>query len=278
MKAYSKSILLVTNGTKESLPALEYGVWLADILAIPVKLIGISESRSMKKNVNEVIESAQLQLDKLNIHSEVQLEQGDACQVIGRIANTQESLVILGPFGRPLWLRWLRGRTFRRIVKDLVTPLIYVPSAKKQMEHILVCMGGLGYAHNVEDWAIYLAQHSNARLTILHVVERAYYEYPTATQIQTHWEQILNTDTPQAYNLRLALQNAQDAGIPAEIKLRHGDIIHEIIAEVREGQYDLIAMGSQSSSHSLRHLYTPDVTAEVAECISIPVLTSHARD
>jgi len=275
MNTYSKSILLITNGTKDSLPALEYGMWLSGILKIPVKLVGISENRRMVKTVKEAIKNAQFRMDKLDIHYEVQLEQGEACQVICRLANPEENLVIVGPLGRPRWVRWLRGRTFRRIMKNINTPLIYVPAAKNQIEHILVCMGGLGYAHCVENWAIYLAQHSAARITILHIVERAYYEYPTSIQIQTHWEEILSTDTPQAYNLRIAIQNARDAGIPVEIKVRHGDIVHEIIAEIRESQYDLISLGSQGSSRSLRRLFTPNVTAVVAESISIPVLTSH---
>jgi len=40
------------------------------------------------------------------------------------------------------------------------------------------------------------------------------------------------------------------------------------------GEYDLICMGSPHSAHSLRHLYTPNVTAEVAEAANCPILTA----
>ena len=133
--------------------------------------------------------------------------------------------------------------------------------------------GGLEYAASVEDHAIYLARHTGASLVILHIVERIYYNYPTASQIQAHWKDVLKTDTPQGHSLRRALKKAREAGITAEVKIRHGDIIHEIFSEVNQGGYDLLAMGSPKSSHSLRHLYTPNATAEIAENVSIPVLT-----
>jgi nucleotide-binding universal stress UspA family protein len=63
------------------------------------------------------------------------------------------------------------------------------------------------------------------------------------------------------------------AGFQPEFKVRHGDVVHQIIDEVRKGDYDLVGMGSAYSAHSLRHLYTPNVTAEVAEELEIPILT-----
>jgi nucleotide-binding universal stress UspA family protein len=276
MNTFSKSIMLVTNGAVESLPALEYGAWLAGKLQMPVRLLGISEGRQSTQAVAAAVQMAQAQLDKLGLAYEIQLEQGEFHQVICRLADPQKNLVIFGPSGSPRWLRWLRGRKFRRILKDINTPLVYVPAARAQINNILVCMGGLGYSRSVEHWAIYLAQHTSASLTILHVVETIYYEYPTTVQIQTQWEELLNTDTPQARNLTLGVEIAEQAGIPVEIKVRHGDIIHEILAEIEAGQYDLIALGSQGSGRSLRRLYTPNVTAEVAEAVSLPVLTAHA--
>ena len=46
------------------------------------------------------------------------------------------------------------------------------------------------------------------------------------------------------------------------------------LAEAREGNYDLLCMGSPYSSHTLRQLYTPNVTAEIAETDLVPVLTA----
>jgi hypothetical protein len=45
------------------------------------------------------------------------------------------------------------------------------------------------------------------------------------------------------------------------------------VSAKREGNYDMICMGSHYSAHALRQLYMPNVTAEVAESAHCPVLT-----
>ena len=59
----------------------------------------------------------------------------------------------------------------------------------------------------------------------------------------------------------------------ANLKLRQGNVIEEILAELKDGDYDLVCMGSLYSAHGLRQMYAPNVTAEVAEVIGCPVLT-----
>jgi nucleotide-binding universal stress UspA family protein len=135
-------------------------------------------------------------------------------------------------------------------------------------------MGGLGYASSALHWAIHLAQQARADLTILHVVEPISYDYPVASQIQQHWAEIHETDTPQGHHLRQALEEVQEAGVGATLRIRQGGVVHEIVAEMHESRYDLLAMGSPGSSHTLRHLLMPNVTAAVAETNSLPVLVA----
>ena len=112
----------------------------------------------------------------------------------------------------------------------------------------------------------------NASVTLLHVVEPISYQYPIAKAIQDHREDILDTTTPQGQNLRQALRIAKDMEVETNFKVRFGDIVHEIIVEVQTQSYDLIVMGSPYSTSNLRHLFLPNVTAEIAESVSCPVL------
>jgi nucleotide-binding universal stress UspA family protein len=113
-----------------------------------------------------------------------------------------------------------------------------------------------------------------ASVTLLHVVEPITYRYPTALEIQDHWEDILETQTPQGEHLRKALQVAEKWGVGVDFKVRHGDIVHEIRGEVAAQDYDLVVMGSAASSGNLRHLFMPNVTAEVTEQVDLPVLAA----
>jgi nucleotide-binding universal stress UspA family protein len=96
-------------------------------------------------------------------------------------------------------------------------------------------------------------------------VEPITLEYPLAREVRNHWQNLLDTNTPQGHTLRQVLEESQPLGLPTAVKVRHGNVVPEILEEIREGNYDLICMGSAYSAYSLRHLYLPNVTAEVAK-------------
>jgi nucleotide-binding universal stress UspA family protein len=77
--------------------------------------------------------------------------------------------------------------------------------------------------------------------------------------------------------LRKALAMAREAGLNARVVTRQGNIVEQILAEIRQGDYDLVCMGSSYSAHSLRQLYTPNITAEIAEVVQCPVLTARFK-
>lgn len=266
-------LLLCTNGSKETRPALEYGAWLGHTLGAQVYLLGVVEAPNERSRVEALVDQAASNLEAKKIPFEIQFEAGRGTVVIARKAAEGGYLTVAGPLGRPAWRRVVQGRSFRRLLSRICYPLLYVPVARLPISHILLTMGGLGYSFSVEQMVLYLARAVGASLTVLHVVERVNLAYPVAEEIQSHWEQILETDTPQAQNLNRALDELRRAGLEVHFRVRHGDPVGEIQNEVRGSDYDLVAMGSSYSGQSLRRLYMPNVTAEVAETMLRPVLT-----
>jgi nucleotide-binding universal stress UspA family protein len=270
-------LLICTNGAPASLPALEYGIWLNGILDLGVDLIGILEEPQHEKELESVLGSAKTRLLAQGTDCQVQVVRGKGELTIADLAGRQKWITVFGPLGRSISERWLRGRSFRRVLAKTAAPLLYVRSAHNQLRKILIPMGGLGFAREVEGLSLYLASRAGADVRILHIVETGVYDYPVASELQENWAEILETDTPQGRNLRQALEYAQTAGaaggFSADFHVRQGNVIHEIVKEARDGQFDLVALGSQYSAQSLRHLYMPNVTAEVAEALEIPVAT-----
>jgi len=276
MSANGLQILLCTNGSDESHPALEYGVWLAKLLNLPVQLLGVIEGLDSQHAVQKQVRESEQMFQSAGIQFQVEIAKGRGSVVIGRYASQSRYITVVGPLGRPLWRRLFQGRSFRRLLKLIQTPLIYVPRIKLPLTRLLLCMGGLGYAHSVKQQCIILAKATGAKITVLHIVEPANLDYPVAREMHLHWKNILETETPQGRNLRQALHDIEIAGIEVTFKVRNGNPVHEIIAEYKKGAYDLIGLGSPHSAHSLRHLYLPNVTAEVAETAECPVITARA--
>ncbi len=275
MSAIKRRLIICTNGTPTGLGAVSYGIGLAGRLQLSVSLLGIIEKPDRATAVNAALDEARASLDQAGIPYRVQKEEGPACEVIVRHVRAGQDLIILGPLGRPGWKHWLRGHTARRLLPMVSAPLLYVPQAHPRLERILLCTGALSLACSAENWALALARQTQAALTILHVAESVYYHYPTAETMRTHWQNLLQTDIPQARHLRELYARAQAQGLQVTLQVRQGTVIQTILREARQG-FDLLVMGTRHSATSLRVQYQPDVTADVMEALNIPTLAVQA--
>ncbi len=275
----SDELLICTNGQEASWPAIEYGAWVASSLGAPVTLLGVAERLpaapiDAKYPLEDTFARAVQIFEEKGIPYSLEVQNGEAEEVVPREARKANRIVIIGRLARPPLRRFLSGRSIHRLLAEIPTPVLYVPRACMPLKRMLVCMGGLGYEVNAEQLGIRLGAKSQAQMTLLHVAPPVDLEYPTARAEREHWRELEKTDSMVGRHVRRALDAARAAGLTAELKARQGNIVEEILAEIKEGDYDLVCMGSQYSGHGLRHLYGPSVTDEVAERASCPMLTA----
>ncbi|PWH13890.1 MAG: hypothetical protein DDG60_09260 [Anaerolineae bacterium] len=270
-----KSLYVFTNGNESTWPCIEFSVWMSAHYQRPLTLIGILEQPGENDALEDLFSRAVTLFQASKVNYSLQLESGHAEDVIPRkTAEPGAEMSIIGPLGRPPLRRLLAGPSFRHILARVEKPLVYVPAVKLPIQKMLVCLGGLGYGLTAEHLGVQLARAFGASLTLLTVVPPIDLEYPEARAIRQNWQKLADTDTLPGRTLRQALQNARQAGVEARVVTRQGDTVEEIRAELRSGGYQMLCMGSPYSARSLRQLATPNVTAEVAENITCPVLTA----
>jgi nucleotide-binding universal stress UspA family protein len=274
MNAAGLRLLICTNGSPFTQPALEYGAWLSELLNLPAVLLGIVEHPEHRADVERLIGFVEARMKEKRLDYQVRIEGGNSRAVVSMVTKEGNYISVIGPLGRPILRRLVQGRSFRRLMANVETPIVYVPQLCLPLRKVLLCMGGLEYTRGIEHLTIYLCRRAGAEVTILHVVEPVTLDYPTSRQVRENWESILTTDTPQGRNLKQALAEINAAGIKSQFIVRLGNPVHEIKDEFCNGDYDLLALGSPYSTHALRHLYLPNVTAEVAEAIDRPVITA----
>ena len=273
-------IFIFTNGRPTTLPAIEYGAWLGASMRTPVRLVGVDEDPSPSQidedvhPLESIFEQAVETFLKAGAEYHLEVQQGHAEEVIPRRVKGQEALVVVGPLGRPPLKRFLTGRSFRDLMEQVAAPIVYVPQVKLPPKKLLVCLGGLGYEVTAEMLAMRVAAMTKAEIVLLTVVPPVDFDYPEARIMRENWQHLEETDTLAGRSLRKGLSIAKEAGLTASVTIRNGSAVEEILAEVRDGNYDLLCMGSPFSSNALRQLYTPNVTAEIAESDLVPVLTA----
>jgi len=273
-------ILIFTNGRPSTLPAIEYGAWLGASMRTPVRLVGLDETPSASQidedvhPLEAVFENAVETFKRAGCEYRLEVSQGHAEEAIPARVRGEEMLVVVGPLGRPPLKRLLAGRSFRHLMEHVSAPIVYVPEAKLPVKKVLVCLGGLGYEVTAETLAMRVAAMTRAEVVLLTVVPPVDLDYPEARAVGENWNRLAETDTLAGRSLRQGLEIARAAGLQASVKGRNGNVVEEILSEVNEGNYDLLCMGSSYSSSALRQLYTPNVTAEIAETDLVPVLTA----
>ena len=271
-------LLITTNGFKGTWLAIEYGAWFAETMQMKVTLLGVTEKLSSSQidghhPLDDIIARAIELFQKRGVEYSVQTQNGDAEHVIPEMANKGNFITVISPLGRPQLRRWLTGRSIRPLMEKIKGPILYVPVIRLPLKKLLISAGGLGYEVDAENLAFQVATASRADVTILHVVPPTDFDYPTTRDVRGHVKDLADTDTLLGRSLRKALDIAGTAGLNAKITTRQGNVVEEILAEIKEGNYDMACMGSSYSAHTLRQLYTPNVTAEVAEAELCPVLT-----
>lgn len=278
----SMELLIATNGYKETWHAIEYGAHLAKSMGMKVTLLGLTEKLNPSAiddhhPLEDIFESAVSLFKDRGVDYSLEVQNGEAEKVVPQKANSGDYIVVISPFGRPQLKRWLTGRSLRLLMEKITSPILYVPEARLPLKRILVCIGGLGYAETTEEFAFQIAGANEASVTIMHVIPPSYLDYPTTREVLNHTDDLAETDTLQGRNLKKGLEIANKYGLNANSIVRQGNIVEEILAEVKTGEYDLVCLGSPYSTQTLRQYYTPNVTAEVAEALHFPVLTARYK-
>jgi nucleotide-binding universal stress UspA family protein len=272
-------LLITTNGFKGTWFAIEYGAWLAKVMRLNVMLLGVNETPNPAAiddhhPLENIFERAVSLFEEKGLIYALEVRNGEAERVIPAKANSGRYITVVSPLGRTQIRRLIVGRSIRPLMERIQGPILYVPEMRLPLKKILISAGGLGYEAAAENLALQVASANQADVTILHVIPPTELEFPTTRGVRGHTKDLAKTDTLPGRSLRHALELAQEAGLNARAIARQGMIVEEILKELKEGNYDLVCMGSSYSASTLRQYYAPHVTAEVAEAARCPILTA----
>jgi nucleotide-binding universal stress UspA family protein len=271
-------LLIATNGFEATWRAIEYGTWFAQSMQMKITLLGVNEQRNPAAidehhPLEEVFTRAVALFQKNGVEYSLEIRNGEAEQVISAKANQGDFITVVSPLGRSRFRHWLTGRSLHVLIEQIKGPVLYVPEIRLPLQRLLISAGGLGYEVTAQHLALQVATVSRADVTILHVIPPTDLDYPTTRDVREHAGDLQDTDTVLGRSLKKALDTARAAGLTAKLTTRQGHVVEQILTEVKEGNYDMVCMGSHYSTHALRQLYTPNVTAEVAEAANCPMLT-----
>ena len=100
--------------------------------------------------------------------------------------------------------------------------------------------------------------------------------YARLPRMRENADWLLNSKSELGMNLRREKETLEKMGVNAELKLRRGAVLDEILKEITEGNYELVVTGS-ALSRGLQTYVLGDVSREVVNRASCPILVVRTR-
>jgi nucleotide-binding universal stress UspA family protein len=181
-------------------------------------------------------------------------------------------LVVIGAERRGAQEFFLPSTKAYAITEAIAPPVLVVPVARPVIKKILICTGGGAYIENAVRFASKLAKDLSAEITLLNVIPQPPAMHGTIFRRQEDVTALLNSNSALARNLRTEKEIIEGAGVPAVVQIRHGIVIHQILAEVERCDYDLVVSGSWPVRDAWRNYAIGNVTREIVNRTDRPVL------
>jgi len=266
-------LLICTDDTPRSDPAMAFGCRFATLLKAQVTILGMSVRPDRELMLSRAVADVCANLSAVGLRCDTIVRSETPRHAIVAQAGEQHyDLMVVGLLERSRLRRWLRGPSTRRVLRDVIVPVLVVPADRPVLRRILLCSGDLWYPAKTIQLVGQIARATGAEVTLLYVIPQPLLHYPILREIEDAWGALLQTDTSQGRNLKAGRDALRGLGIETGISLRHGPVADQIMSEIREGEYDLVALGSTYAAQGLRHYFASGITDLVVEHAGRPVL------
>jgi nucleotide-binding universal stress UspA family protein len=256
-------ILICSDGSPQAEQAVRMGATIAAGCQAEVTLFGISESPGESKGLLESLQRSQTILADKKVTAELVNKSGNAIEeIVRRTRETAYSLVVIGAVRKQTGgAFWLSSKSYK-IVKEIQPPVLLVAGKGAAIKRILICSGGKRYIDHGVRLTGEIARSLGATVTLLHVMPGIPGILARLPRMEEDTAWLLKSESELGINLRHGLELLQATGISAQVRLRRGDVLEEILREIQEGEHDIVVTGS-ALSHTLRTYVLGDVSREI---------------
>jgi nucleotide-binding universal stress UspA family protein len=272
-------ILICSDGMPAADNATRLGGLLASSLRAETTLLGIAEKPRDESALRDALNT---QSQSLRVHSvapEIVVRAGKAVrQILNQTSTTNYDLVVIGARRTgATGLYWRSEKTYE-VIKAISPPVLVAIGECAALKRFLVCTGGKEFIEEAIQLTGKLAAGMGASVTLLHIMAEPPAIYADLVRLEEDIDRLLESKSELGMNLLEQKKDLEGLGVPADVRVRHGIVIDQVFAEAREGNYDLIVIGSSQARGMLRHYIMGDLTRSILNHANCPVLVARAGE
>ena len=270
-------ILICSDGKPAADNATRVGGLLAGPSHAETTLLGIAEKPSDERPLRDTLEAQAQSLRADGVALEIVVRAGEPVrQILNQTSATNYDLVVIGArrTGRT-GLYWRSKKTYE-VIKAIPPPVLVAIGECNRLKRFLVCTGGKEFIEEAVQLTGKVAAAVGASVTLLHVMAEPPAIYADLVRLEEDVSRLLESGSELGLNLRRQKEELEHLGVPAEVRVRHGIVIDQVFAEVRQGDHDLIVTGSSQARGMLRHYIMGDLTRSILNRANCAVLVARS--
>jgi nucleotide-binding universal stress UspA family protein len=244
------------------------GGLIASKMNLDIDLLVIVPLDDYKENGEAVLEQACKDLEGESVTCI--LKQGETVQIIkDQINQSDYSLMV---FNKNRFDKNIYGMPSMQVFwKTHHIPILVTENVKPKIQNILLCTSGEN--EGLLKSGAEIAKAVQAKITLLHVAAGSVPTMYTGLDVfDESVPNILKTDTPFAKHLRHGVELFTDYDVPAEVKIRHGVPVDEIVRETQLENYDMLIIGPSRVKNGFRERLLGNLTAQLIDRVELPVM------
>lgn len=276
-------VLVYTDGSTEAENAAALLRQLGAAGETEVTVLGVAERSKQSPEVEASADRIEQDLEREGSDVKTVLRSGEASkEIVDEARRGQYDLVIVArrsPERQPqLKLRSTTGTLARHVPAHL----LIARNVPDKLDRILICSGAEAPSAETVRLAGLLTAASDADISLLHVMSQvALHRDSPAEELEETAEEAIDQQTREGHHLQEAIELLRREGVKTEIEpiLRHGLVVEQVLEEIREGDYDLMVLGSHQQPTMTRWMdvLLGDVAGELLSKSPISVLVIYPR-
>lgn len=270
-------ILICSDGTDPADNPTRLGGLIAGPCQSQTTLLGIVEAKSDEEPLRRALESEAKLLQQHQVFPRIVIRSGDPIrQILAETTANEYDLAIIGARRKgDGGLYWRPEKTYE-VIKAVPPPVLVSIGTCERVRRLLVCTGGKRFIDDAVQLAGEIAVCIGGTITLLHVMAEPPAIYADLMRLEEDVDRLLASDSELGLSLRGQKESLEKRGLAVEVRIRHGIALDQIFAEVREGNHDLIVIGTSQALGPFRHYIMGDLTRGILNRADCPVLVARA--
>jgi len=272
-------ILVCGKPTSHSDLAVQYALILARQTKSELAFVHVIRHPDGREAGNSYLKMLEEAAQEAGLEAELLLRVGHASEQIIHLAYEDEfDLIVLGEGSKESLLRRTIAPTNERVVANAPCPVLIVKGKRPRAEKFLVLHSGqqgLGTIHRFLHHSGELLGKKSS-VVLMHVMSQIGASYRVQDwELRAEASELIKKGTLEGQWLKEGMEAFERGGKVNVIpKVRHGLVVDEILAEVDQGEYDIVVLGSHRR-RGWTDFLVDDIAKQVVARVDHPVLVVH---